>query len=94
MEEGDADAFPLPGRAPGREAASLFHSARPVGIPRPGGRGSLTVNAPLPCCPAPARPAAADTRGPAAPAPSGPGRLPACPPGSAPRPQQRGPDSG
>ena len=78
MEEGDAGAFPLPGRAPGREAASLSHPARPVGIPRPRGPGSLTVSAPLPCCPAPARPAAADTRGPAAPAPSGPGRTPAC----------------
>lgn len=62
MEEGDAGAFPLPGRAPGGEAASLSHPARPVGIPRPGGPGSLTVSAPLPCCPAPARPAAADTR--------------------------------
>lgn len=86
MEEGDAGAFPTPGRAPEKESRLLFHPARPVGSLARSARWAHSPSASrLPCCPAPARPAAADTRGPAAPAPSGPAarpvrlaRLPRC----------------
>lgn len=90
MEEGRGCLPPLPRQAPG--TGSRGRRPLPPRLPR----GDLVARAHSPSAPAsplpgPARLAAVYTRGPAAPPRSS---LPPRPPGSAPRPRQRGPDTG